>query len=180
MAFKRLFIGTFIDNTLFKPYWDELQLEFNKVLKGKWTEIENLHFTYKFLGNVDEEKIPEIKRYIYRSLKEIDSTIKIGGLGYFPLKGEPQVLFSKIHNSDKSIFSHFNNIENGLKKIGFKPESKKFFPHITLIRIKSLSSEFNEIFQEHKDLQFGLMKSFKINLIESTLTQNGPIYKIIE
>ena len=75
METKRLFLGTFVDNTLFAPVYKTMIDDFSEVCTGKWTEIENLHFTYKFLGNVDVERIPEIRNAIRPILREFKSTL---------------------------------------------------------------------------------------------------------
>lgn len=179
MAIKRLFFGTFVDNTLFNGIMDELKDSFEPFLNGKWTEQENLHFTFKFLGNVEEERIEDIIRYTKRSLKEINSSLKIAGLGHFPMKSTPQLVFARVMNRDKSVSYHFNNIEKSMVKLGFPAEKRKFFPHITLLRVKGANEGYQEIIEKYKDVQFGYMKTYKVNLIESTLTQTGPIYNII-
>jgi len=179
MATKRLFFGTFVDKTLFEGLLDEVKDSFNSILNGKWTDAHNLHFTYKFLGNVDEDKIPEITKHVSRSLNEIDSVLKIAGIGTFPLNNKPQMVFAKIFNPDKSIFYHFNNIESSMVKLGFPKERRKFFPHISLIRVKEVNGDYAELLQSYQDLQFGCMKNYRVNLIESKLTQAGPIYNII-
>ena len=179
MAIKRLFFGTFVDNTLFNGILDELKDAFEPNISGKWTEQNNLHFTYKFLGNVEEERIDDIIRYTKRSLNEINSSLKIAGLGHFPMKTSPQLFFARVSNRDKSVSYHFNNIERSMVKLGFAPEKRKFFPHITLLRVKSVGENYQEIFEKYQDVQFGFMRNYRINLIESTLTQAGPIYNII-
>ncbi|HRP01056.1 MAG TPA: RNA 2',3'-cyclic phosphodiesterase [Candidatus Kapabacteria bacterium] len=179
MAVKRLFFGAFIDNSLFDGIYDDLKEAFEPTFQGKWTEQNNLHFTYKFLGNVEEDRIDELVRYTKRSLTDINSVIKIAGLGRIPLTTNPQLIFARISNRDKSVMYHFNNIEKSMIKLGFAPEKRKFLPHITLLRIKKINGEYNELMDKYKDLQFGFMKSYRVNLIESTLTQDGPIYNII-
>ncbi len=179
MATKRLFYGTFIDNTLFNGLYEELQEAFYPYFEGKWAERHNLHFTYKFLGNVEEDRINDLIRFTSRSLKEINSILKIEGIGQMPLKAQPQLLFARILNRDKQIIYHYNNIEKSMIKLGFQPEKRKFFPHITLLRIKKVNGDYQDILDRYKDIQFGFMKSFRVNLIESTLTNTGPIYNII-
>jgi len=179
MAIKRLFFGTFIDNSLFNGILDELKDSFEPIMTGKWTEQNNLHFTYKFLGNVEEERIDDIVRFRKRSLNDINSTLKIAGIGQFPLSSKPQLIFARISNRDKSVGYHFNNIERSMVKLGFAAEKRKFFPHITLLRVKNSSEEYQDIMEKYREVQFGYMKTYRVNLIESTLTQTGPIYNII-
>jgi 2'-5' RNA ligase len=178
MDTKRIFIGTFIDHTLFQPVMPEIIESFDGVSTGKWTEIENLHYTYKFLGNVDVAKIDEIQDSLKNYLKEYESVFQIGGMGAFPNPEVPRLIFARVFNQDKSVFYYFNGIEKAMIKLGFEKERRRFVPHVTLKRLKSFTPEFPEIMDKMKDISFGLMKSYKINLIESTLTPTGPIYNI--
>lgn len=179
MAIKRLFFGVFVENELFDKPLEELQTNLDPYLKGKWTEQKNLHFTLKFLGNVEEERIPDIIKFTSRSLVKMKSPIKLQGIGYFPLKGQPDIFFARLHNQDKSIIKNYKNIETSMVKLGFKKDQRRYFPHISLLRIKSFMPGFREEVLKYKDIQIGIMSSYRINLIESTLTPTGPIYNII-
>ena len=52
MKTHRLFLGTFIDQHIFKDIYDEIYNDFDGPEGGKWVEAQNLHFTYKFIGDV--------------------------------------------------------------------------------------------------------------------------------
>jgi len=179
MSVKRLFFGTFVDGSLFSQFYPELISEMEEVVRGKWTENFNLHFTYKFLGNVEESKIPEIKDSLADILIEYDSPLKIANLGAFPSVKKPKIVFAKIFNPGKTVFSHFQQIEAKMLKLGYPLEKKKFFPHITLLRVKVINSGFVDKFKSFEETPIGIMPSYKVSLVESTLTQTGPIYKIL-
>jgi 2'-5' RNA ligase len=183
MATKRLFIATFLDSSLFEFIYPEIKEDFEPVAKGKWTELENLHFTYKFLGNVEEEKIDDIKGSLDKITGEYDSYFNIKGIGAFPLNDQqnPRILYAKVFNRDRSVFGFFNMIENEMEKLGFPRERKKFLPHVTLMRIKELNKDrFRETLEAHKDTAIGIMTSYKIRLVDSKLTNEGPIYSAID
>lgn len=179
METKRLFLGTFVDNTLFAPVYKTMMDDFSEVCTGKWTEIENLHFTYKFLGNVDVEKIPEIRNAIRPILREFKSVISLKGMSCFPNPSRPRTLFVKLFNQEKNIFKSFNKIERDMTNLGFPKEKNKFQPHVSVLRIKTYTPEFLDVLNKYKDIRIGLMSTFKLNLIESKLTSEGPIYNVI-
>ncbi len=179
METKRLFLGTFVDNTLFSPVFNNIAEDFSKVCTGKWTELENLHFTYKFLGNVEVEKIPEIYTLLRPILREFKSVISIKGMGCFPNANKPRTLFVKIFNNERNIFKSFNKIDRDMESLGFPKEKNKFQPHVSLLRIKTYTPEFINVFNNYKEINIGLMSTFRLSLIESTLTNEGPIYKVL-
>ncbi len=179
METKRLFLGTFVDNTLFTPVISNIVEDFSAVCSGKWTEIENLHLSYKFLGNVDVEKIGEIKAILKPILREFKSVLTIKGLGCFPHPNNPRTLFAKVFNNERNIFKSFNKIERDMESLGFANEKRKFQPHVALLRIKKYDENFAEVLNNYREINIGLMSTFKLNLIESKLTNDGPVYTVI-
>ena len=179
---KRLFFGTYCDSNIFKSIYSDLKEDFDYCCKGKWVEPENLHFTYKFLGDTDINLIPKIIEGLNEVLKEHESSLIYSGLGVFPNIQRPNVLHVKIINSDSVLLKLNDLIEKVCGKYGFERESRKFSPHLTLQRIKTCNDleEFKELLLDYKDFQFGTMTKFRINLIESKLTPKGPIYSIIK
>ena len=177
---RRLFIGTFIDRALFESLFNDIRVGFDYVCTGKWVELENLHFTYKFLGNVDLNKIPEILNSAGQYFTAYNSPIELKGLGAFPNPFVPKILFAKMFNPDSKIIEMQKKIDNELEKLGFEKERRRFAPHLTLRRIKSYRESFKEALASYKELNIGIMPEFTINLIESRLSSAGPAYTIIQ
>ncbi len=177
---KRLFIGTFVDKSLFEYVYPNIKADFQNVCKGKWVDIDNLHFTYIFIGEVAEDKVSEIIDCIGEYLGEYDTELYLKGLGVFPNQRRPRVLFANILNEGNQVFDIQSGVENSLKEMGFKPEKRKYIPHLTLCRIKFNQKDFAEVLNRYKQEEFGAMESFKVNLIESKLTRQGPIYAAIK
>lgn len=179
MSSKRLFIAAFVSRFLFERQYPVLNTAFNECASGKWTEIQNLHFTFKFLGNVPEEKIPEVADLISDKLVKYESVLKFNGLGVLMRNNKPDVLYARVFSPDKGVLLNFNEIESRLTNYGFKKEKGRFIPHVTLLRIKNSNDNFAEVMEANKGLYIGKQTNYKINLVASTLTQQGPIYEII-
>lgn len=151
-----------------------IQKEFEGVIKGKFVEKENLHVTLKFLGEIEKEKIEEIKK----ALKEIrvkKFSASFGELGFFT-PSFIRVLWISLHPKDKFYELH-EKIENSLEKLNIEKENKKFEPHVTLARIKDLRKEiFLEKIKKIKarDVSFEVSSFF---LKKSILTKERPIYE---
>ncbi|MFC2129907.1 RNA 2',3'-cyclic phosphodiesterase [Bacteroidota bacterium] len=180
MSKKRLFIGTFIDTSLLESLYKEIKEDFNNACTGKWVETENLHFTYKFLGAVEENNIPEITESIRDFLKTYYSNLTLKDLGVFPNPNRPSVLFAKIFNPDNVITDNQKLIDIELAKFGFEKEKRKYTPHLTLRRIKTSTSYFKDILNDYRNIDIGTMTKFSINLVESRLTNQGPVYTILQ
>lgn len=176
---KRLFIGTKISPDIFDFVYDDIKQDFTGITKGKWVEKENIHFTYKFLGDCDEKLIPKIKASLEEILGEHTSSIIIQGISVMPFN-RPRVLFAKFFNPDKLILKLYKKIDARMQALDFEEENRPFKPHITLQRIKwADKAELKSVLDQYQSINFGDMNSFQINLIESQLTPQGPIYKTI-
>jgi len=161
----RLFIATPVlnfDYTIIKK-------DFGNCIFGNWTKEINLHLTWSFLGEVDDQK-EIIKRL--KNITALKSNIPIKGLGYFGLP--PKVFFANV--DDRLLQDKLKEF----KSAGFNVD--RFKAHITLSRIKSIcsSSKFNSNLKKYQNIGLGALDK-TITLYKSTLTPNGPIYtKIYE
>ena len=177
---KRLFIGTYIDPDIFEFIYDDIRDDFSHNSTGKWVEPENLHFTYFFLGDVDVSKVQPIKNALRPVLGSIDSELIFKGLNAFPNINRPKVLFANIINPDNSISLKHDEISTILSDFGFKPENRKFNPHLTFRRLKTYQQpDFKKAVSVYRNKEFGIMGNYRIDLIESKLTRSGPVYNIL-
>lgn len=180
MAVKRLFIGTILPSSIIGNHSEKIQKEFSEVCTGKWVEDANAHLNYKFLGNVEEDRIPEIKEALEPYLKKHALPLYINNLDCFFNGDSPKVLYARLYSPEKAIHKTFINIERiCTKELRFPKEKGRFQPHITLCRIKTATEDFNKKLEEFKEYKIGFLKYYKINLIASTLTNDGPTYEIL-
>jgi len=74
-------------------------------------------------------------------------------------------------------------IVSQLEKYDFIPERKKFVPHITLARFKRGGKSGNDKITLPTNLtenSFGINKADEIILYSSDLTENGPLYSVVD
>jgi 2'-5' RNA ligase len=140
---------------------------------GKKTEPENLHLTLKFLGEIDEEKIIEIKRRL-KDVKFKAFECNINEIGVF---SEKYVRIVWVHLSN--CLKLQKAVDDKLE--GLFEKEHRFMSHVTIARVKSIKNK-NYFLGELKKVKIPLLK-FKVNsfkLKKSTLTPEGPIYEILE
>ena len=144
----------------------------------KWSNPQNIHLTLKFLGEVDEENIKEIKQL----LDEVSGKIRpfeitLGKVGAFPSLDRMKVVWVGIDKGSKNVIETANLIEDSSEAIGFFKEDRKFSAHLTLGRVKSGK---NKVVLKEKILSIEVKPLNhtidKIILYKSTLTREGPIY----
>ena len=139
---------------------------------GKITSSENLHLTLKFLGEIEDATLDEVKKKL-SSIEHQSFELTLNELGVFSKK------FIKMVWVEVSTVSLQPLVDNCLKDI-FEPEHR-FMGHITIARVKKI---------EDKQSFLKLINATTINKIiftvrefylkESILTNEGPIYKVID
>ena len=145
-----------------------------KKFTGKLTEPETLHLTLKFLGELSPEEVEKVKA----KLKEIKFPVlnlKLDHLGTFNHQGNPRIVWLKLIGANKLQ----NQIDIALKD-RFLIENR-FMSHLTLARVKYVKdkSGFIDYVKQIKPMKLKFQaSSFKLK--ESTLSPQGPEYKLIE
>ncbi len=143
---------------------------------GKMTELENLHLTLKFLGEINDNKLREVKRRLLDiRLEKFES--KLDGIGIFSYHGNPRIVWIKI--GGRGIFELQKRIDESLMDL-FKPE-ERFMSHMTIARIKYNKDKigFKRFIDgiKLKDIRFGV-EVFKLKTSE--LMEMGPVYRDVE
>lgn len=168
----RLFIAIEFNNI--KEYLHELQ---SKIPKAKAAFPKHFHLTLKFLGEIKEEKIPEIIERL-KEIKFEHFKLRLGNIGVFPNEKMPKVVWVGLKDRTE-ITKLQKEIE---EKLGFlSKKDKRFHPHITIARIKHI--EDKKIFIQHIKKIETKQKEIEITrfkLIKSTLTSKGPAYEDLE
>ena len=151
------------------------QLE-NWSFDGKMSELENLHVTLKFLGEIEKERVEEIRERL-KKIEFKDMELRMERLGIFKIRGSPRVVWIKI--AGKEIFELQKRVDECLKGLFEKEEG--FESHLTIARVKYVEDKkgFLDYISKIgiKEIKFNV-KSFK--LMKSELRRNGPFYSTIE
>lgn len=140
-----------------------------------WTKKENHHLTLRFLGNVDNEKIPALSQAIAEITKEINAfTINFKSIGLFPTS-HPHCLIVHI-TLNEALATLFYQINEACNKLGFQPNKRPFIPHVTLARFKHPP----ELTKLNNSIQLPETETInEVILYESQTTSDGSIYKQI-
>ncbi len=148
----------------------------------KWVRPQSIHLTLKFLGNISEAQIPDIKNCMSAAAGGIAPfTVNIKGTGVFPNLNYPRVIWLGLHDKTDSLFRLQKGIDGCLSRIGVEAEERGFTPHLTLGRIKSLKGKNQLIRTIHiyREIEAGEIAVDKINLMKSQLNPAGAIYTIL-
>ena len=154
-------------------------LEFQKMLlnaglKAKPVGANQLHFTFMFLGEINEPMLDSIKSKLV-DMKFDPIQVTYTGIGAFPSFKSPRVIWIGVDNaSAPRLIQLAKDVEARLSTLGFRSD-KPFTPHITLFRVKDRINNVGNI-MEHKDRVFGNDLLSEVKVKKSDLMPNGPVY----
>ena len=154
-------------------YIEELDSQIKKknLFAGKFTEPENLHLTLKFLGEISESQIEEVKKKL-KEIKFKEFEASLGEVGVF-INRFNSLLWIKLQG--KEIWELQKLIDEKLKDIF--PKEEKFMSHITIARMKKIFGK-KEFLDYVKNIKVKKI-NFKIGefiLKKSELRPEGPVY----
>jgi 2'-5' RNA ligase len=148
--------------------------------KMKLVERENIHFTWRFFGETSSSKIGPMKDVLCR-LSASPFEIRVGGVGAFPGIRRPRVIWIGVTENNDKMCSLKSETDNLLAELGYSRETRKFHPHATIARIRSVfdRNAMQENLESLAKMDVGTMIVSNLRLTKSTLTPSGPIYQTI-
>ncbi len=147
----------------------------------KWVEPRGIHLTLKFLGSVEEAKVPALVQALPRACEGLDPfEVALSGLGVFPNPSRPRVAWVGLSGGVETLLRLQEGVEKVLSPFGFPREERSFTPHLTIARLREgvapdEARAFGQAFLRASPESV----SFKvegISLMKSQLTPSGAIY----
>src|SRR3989338_9588309 len=172
----RCFIAVDINDEL-KTEILPLQKELARIADAKLVEPENLHFTLKFLGGIDNRTLAEAKNMLGKvsaGFKPFSASAK--GMDAFPDINYIRVVWigcPELYNLQKAV-------DDSLSPL-FRKE-RKINPHLTLARIRSERNKeaLADFINKNKAIEIGSFRVEEIKLKVSMLTPKGPVYEDVD
>ncbi len=152
-------------------------ISIQKELPNELSYVKQFHLTLKFLGDVEDDKLEEIKNKL-RLINSEHFTAELSGLGVFPYEEYIKVVWVGVGPKEK-IAELQQSVESSLS--GMFLNDDQFHPHITLARAKFLRDR-EGLKKKIKEVKIE-KKTFEVNnfkLIKSTLQREGPVYEVLE
>lgn len=153
----------------------EAQSQLDKC-KAKLKITKDFHLTLKFLGEIDEKKVEEIKKKL-NEIKFDSFETSLTNIGVFPGENSIRVVWVGLNDSENKITGLQKEVDSKMETLGFKKDTR-FHPHLTLARIKFVKDK-QDFIKSLKEIKIE-KKAFEVSefkLIKSTLTGEGPVYE---
>lgn len=144
----------------------------------RWTRLENVHLTLKFLGEVSDEKLKQVSaalREVCASHTPFDASL--ASIGAFPSERRARVVWAGTGAGSEELGVLAADVEAALESLGFGREGRAFVPHATLGRVrgKPVGLELPAVVPGEPG--FGVAC---IDVVKSTLAQRGSVYETLE
>jgi len=151
----------------------------SRAVDASWTRPEGMHLTLKFLGDVPEQRLPEITSSLRSGLEKAEQLRLEGtGVGTFPDPKNARVVWIGVSGETARLAILQSAVEDVLAAIGFDQEKRAFFPHLTLCRIKFIRSR-EAWLKALENVSTGTLPSFaveKVSVMKSELRPSGAVY----
>ena len=155
----------------------ELLLELDPGLPGApWVDAGRMHLTLGFFGDVPEiaeaALIDRLRTIRFRAF-----FLPIRGIGTFPAKGPPKIIWVGVGNGHPHLFQIHKRVQEAALAAGLEPDLRPWHPHITLARCRDVPLQIARKFLSRAaDLDAGMFRVEEFHLYSSQLTPAGSIY----
>jgi len=177
----RIFLAVDLDESLRSAIASVQRALSRKGMSGvRRADPAGIHLTLRFCGELSRETVERLIQALTPAAPHAPFSIRLGGLGTFPPKGSPRVLYLAVKETG-SLGPLAAWVEERVVSAGLSPEPRLFHPHLTLGRFRPgarpVSREILEI-PEAGDL--GTLSVDRIILFESHLGPGGARYEALQ
>jgi len=147
--------------------------------KLRWTPVENLHITTKFIGEWPESRMEEMKAALGRVANPPQAIslphIAVRGVGWFPNARRPHTFWAGVEGGEP-LAALARATERAVAKLGVPVETREYSPHLTLARMKD-RVQVDEIVAAAGTPDFGVFQATSFFLY---LSAQGKYSKLAE
>ena len=145
----------------------------------RWEDVDQMHMTLKFLGEVRPEAMERVKEAVARVAEKTPPfTLRMHGGGAFPTLRRPRVVWLGAEATPElRCLKH--DLEWELAPLGYEREVRAFHPHVTLGRARkeARAGDFRDFEALVSDLSFKAEIPIRtVDLMESHLSRRGSRY----
>lgn len=150
-------------------------------LPVRWVQVENIHLTLKFLGDVSLANLEVLKKILQSEVsRHSPFEISVGDLGAFPSLRRPRVIWIGVE-APPELKAVQSSIEIETSRLGYTREDRAFSPHLTLGRVSrgATPQDTHKIAEILSTYQVGFLGATRVqtvHLYRSDLQPGGAVY----
>jgi len=145
----------------------------------RWMPNDNWHITVYFLGEVPDEKIPDVCARLREAIADQDPfSLEFQKVDFGPPNAPPRMIWT--YFSSRSEYRRLvEAISYALKPFVYRVSRKEMIPHVTLARFKE-ESRPRRLRLDQPILKEPALRVSSCDLMESKLTPAGSVYGLVE
>jgi 2'-5' RNA ligase len=145
---------------------------------ARWVN-DGYHLTLRFVGEVDGGQLDDLGQAL-GEVRGAPLSLSLKGVGYFPPRQEPRVLWAGVAPSDP-LTRLRNAIDRAVTQCRLEPDRRKFHAHITLARLRGAPTDrVARFLATHALFATPAFEVSDFHLYESVLHSEGPTYSKLE
>jgi 2'-5' RNA ligase len=141
-----------------------------------WVPKERLHFTVRFIGSVDEGRLPALREALASSLHVPPFEMAVQGVGVFPDRRPPRVIWAGLRSGAGHMTALAHAVNLRLKPL-VGDDAEDLRPHLTLARVKEPHGLRSQtLLSGFEDVPLGVTRVETVTLFESRHDSGGLQY----
>jgi 2'-5' RNA ligase len=185
----RIFIALTVPDRV-KTEMAKVQTELREALsrigkdRARWTKVEQLHLTLKFLGNVEAARIDDLVAAVRGACRSFASLrMRAGGIGCFPNLRAPRAVWAGVRDLDEKLPELQRAVAEAARACTLEAEPETFAGHVTLCRLKGVRSQEAEVLAVMAERMaggcFGESTADKVEVMRSELSSQGAQHRYL-
>jgi 2'-5' RNA ligase len=147
---------------------------------ASWVREDKLHLTLKFLGDVDQARLPELDAaFGAAAARHRAIPLEVARFGAFPNWRRPRILWAGVGPDPKlELLQH--DLEVAGEGLGFETEGRPFRPHVTVARLRAPLGDEERRALAGAARAARLRRAFaaeRVELMQSDLAAGGAPYR---
>jgi RNA 2',3'-cyclic 3'-phosphodiesterase len=136
-----------------------------------------MHLTLLFLGEVQEARVPAVTEAMNTAVDVPAFDLALGGVGVFPPRGAPRVLWMGVTMGAAPLTSLQRAIAERIRRLDIAFDDRPFHPHLTLGRWReSRGSGRGTVRSAAEVAEITRLRVTCATLYQSRLASSGPAY----
>ena len=171
----RLFIGLDLPSDVVRNLENLLE-RLRPQARIQWSPPANLHITTKFIGELPENRLDELKAALSLLPPRPPIQVHIRRVGFYPNPHSPRIFWCGVEAPGLPELAA--DTDRATASLGIECEKREYSPHLTLARIKEKLNlqPLREAIVALPSLDFGGFPAASFYLYQSKLRPTGSIY----
>jgi 2'-5' RNA ligase len=151
----------------------------------RWTPVEQIHLTLRFLASVPAADAPRLTQALRAACGDVAPfTLAADECGQFPARGAPRVLWLGLRVTDDALARLQARVAEATADWTDAEANERFHPHLTLGRCRPARSrarpDLAALAGEVHALTFPEWRVEEVRLMRSRLQPAGAVHEIVE